>query len=519
MDFTCKLITATILCFSFLFAQTRELAAQEPQHFLNGKKVSKGFIQAMDQGRQLEDEKKSRAALQEYQKALRLEPKNSDALSYCANISARLGKNNDAFKYYQQLVKQEPKNEDALFSCADTLVKAGRITEAIRFYDSAAQLNPKNPEAYYRCANCLMQLNRPCEALIYYEKSAVLNPGNPHAYLDCAETLIRLNKPKAAIPCLEKVRLATDWFDEAAWFLESTAYASLGQNEQAAKICEEFTRKFPGHEACTEMQRRIQILRKNTLRRFSANVPGQCASYLYEIDALRWRTTLPINVYIEQGTQVRFWKPQHNQIVRKAFMDWQECSSGLIGFNFVNSPQTARIILCWTATSADLPPHAGGQTQYCCAPSGAIERAGIRILTAGKTDSPMSDDLIAKIALHEVGHALGINGHSAMDSDVMYYTATTSSISERDRRTLLEICRQKPSAVSRPSSISIPAISNAVPREANNSSCSPSSLLPGVPVQVEVAPSPVPCFSTPGPDAVPPSTPNFLEIAVADLPP
>lgn len=67
-----------------------------------------------------------------------------------------------------------------------------------------------------------------------------------------------------------------------------------------------------------------------------------------------------------------------------------------------------------------------------------IERADINISTrtGGRA---ISKDEIKKTALHEIGHALGMNGHSSNSADIMYAAISpkqTSYLNGRDRATI-----------------------------------------------------------------------------------
>ncbi|MBZ0185329.1 MAG: matrixin family metalloprotease, partial [Candidatus Obscuribacterales bacterium] len=51
----------------------------------------------------------------------------------------------------------------------------------------------------------------------------------------------------------------------------------------------------------------------------------------------------------------------------------------------------------------------------------------------------LSDDDMKKVCLHEVGHALGINGHSSDNHDIMFFSESPSvwpALTKRDKLTI-----------------------------------------------------------------------------------
>ncbi|MBX9687103.1 MAG: matrixin family metalloprotease, partial [Candidatus Obscuribacterales bacterium] len=72
---------------------------------------------------------------------------------------------------------------------------------------------------------------------------------------------------------------------------------------------------------------------------------------------------------------------------------------------------------------------------------GVLTKAAIKMLTVPslKPESSLSDDKLRQTALHEVGHALGLNGHSSNPGDIMYFASVavnSPQLSERDIKTL-----------------------------------------------------------------------------------
>src|SRR5262249_32317709 len=71
------------------------------------------------------------------------------------------------------------------------------------------------------------------------------------------------------------------------------------------------------------------------------------------------------------------------------------------------------------------------------------ELATIVVLVKDKPIGPLRNRLLVeKICLHEMGHALGMNGHSPNSRDVMYSSANLDDkpvLSERDKNTIRKL--------------------------------------------------------------------------------
>lgn len=146
----------------------------------------------------------------------------------------------------------------------------------------------------------------------------------------------------------------------------------------------------------------------------------------------KWQA-FPLNVYIE---------PQkHKSAVQKAFEQWQEKSKKLVNFNFVNSPEKAKITIVFKdqleTTSTDNGFIAGySKPTY----SGMhIATSEIQLLTRDpKSREELDDNFIMSVALHEIGHSLGFVGHSPNVNDVMSASSTDpkTELTTRDINTL-----------------------------------------------------------------------------------
>ncbi len=162
---------------------------------------------------------------------------------------------------------------------------------------------------------------------------------------------------------------------------------------------------------------------------------------------IRWAVNrIPIKVYIETPNGVVGYKSQFNQYMMDAMKAWEKASEGRIRFVQMTSPRGANITVRWTAEPDKV--HMGGEQgvtrfQYlACTPNNAtVQGADIYIVTLARGTRIILPDVTMKaVCLHELGHALGIAGHSPYRVDVMYPSVSSNEVkiklTEQDAATI-----------------------------------------------------------------------------------
>lgn len=136
----------------------------------------------------------------------------------------------------------------------------------------------------------------------------------------------------------------------------------------------------------------------------------------------RWNKQ-PICFYIETNSSVPGFQPNFPQAVQNAFNSWQVAARGKLIFKQVASPQDAQIVCNWTNDSKVLMnPNEGGNTQVVPTADGLLSANIILLTVPPRGATEMSMTYLTRVALHEIGHAIGITGHSPNKGDIMYNT-------------------------------------------------------------------------------------------------
>lgn len=124
--------------------------------------------------------------------------------------------------------------------------------------------------------------------------------------------------------------------------------------------------------------------------------------------------------------------PEMVHEVRGAIDAWQSAGVGLRLME-TNDTTQALLIIHWADT---LGAERGGFTDVTWDRGGRIRKADIYLATrASSTGRPLLSDTRRAIALHELGHALGLP-HSSHTDDAMFPVADAAAPSDRDRFSL-----------------------------------------------------------------------------------
>jgi Matrixin len=140
----------------------------------------------------------------------------------------------------------------------------------------------------------------------------------------------------------------------------------------------------------------------------------------------RWsdRVASPIRVWVEPASQ-----PGFTALVRAAFGEWVDVGLPL-RFIFVDGARDAEITVRWT----EHLQHKTGNTVWRVDNHGWMRSGDVLLATHMGDGRPLDAQSLRAIALHEVGHLIGL-AHSNDGHDVMAPLVRVSTLSSADRAT------------------------------------------------------------------------------------
>ena len=155
-------------------------------------------------------------------------------------------------------------------------------------------------------------------------------------------------------------------------------------------------------------------------------------------ELVRWNpSTFPLHVYVEDNPEL----PEYfNITVKKAFSEWQKVSDNFITFSFTEDEDYADIKCFFPAdyrSENDGQRMISGVTNFQF-DNDKLKYAAINFASYDMDNKFRTKDALYSTALHEIGHALGIAGHSVNKEDIMFPVTQhgKAKISQSDISTL-----------------------------------------------------------------------------------
>jgi tetratricopeptide (TPR) repeat protein len=134
-----------------------------------------------------------------YERILRIEPKNHDALNALGLLVAAQGDAERGIRLIRRAIAFHPRSSAALNNLALVLLNSHRSDEALASLDKATALNPQNVEALVNRGNALINLSQVEEALISYDMAIALRPQYAEAFYNRGNALRRLDRLEEAL--------------------------------------------------------------------------------------------------------------------------------------------------------------------------------------------------------------------------------------------------------------------------------------------------------------------------------
>ena len=299
------------------------------------------------------------------------------------------------------------------------------------------------------------------------------------------------------LPVLERIAKENNEIQKLKSSLEKEESLKLALSENLAKLEKDIFNKNYNDESLTVRLDRLKKAALPELAQKTANNLSEEQDYIQDLIEQSDGTAkifgkMPILVYIDDA-DVKNYKKYYKDAVKDAMKEWENASGGKIKFETSNDPKNANLKILWTEYFEDFAwqpelkkEDVSAEKQklkYKKASSivqiGSIAAmvlgglVGVPVIglvgsVGGSVASPLLqykgfnlDDRIIKvkintdctsvmtkeqsfekikqIAMHQLGHSIGIYGHSPDSNDIMYGNFNVNKLSDRDKDTIKEI--------------------------------------------------------------------------------
>ena len=163
-------------------------------------------------GNILDRDGQPKAALMQYDDAIRIDPAYADASYDAGNTLRKLGRFSEAIARYQEALRAKPNLPDAQTALGGALEEAGRPAEAFSHYEAALRIDPNYTEADNRLGLALTHMGRLPEAVARFESALRINPNLADVHNNLGSALQAAGRPQEAQAQYEEaLRLAPDY--------------------------------------------------------------------------------------------------------------------------------------------------------------------------------------------------------------------------------------------------------------------------------------------------------------------
>lgn len=193
----------------------------------------------------------------------------------------------------------------------------------------------------------------------------------------------------------------------------------------------------------TAERRRLQALER--IRTSDSYLGAMLANGDSMLKRWRPRVNQPVTVYLPEsgpgGHTVGF-----DRVAREAFTRWQRAAGIPIHFVFARDSGGAEVHVRWVEK---FPMPRAGQADIVWNQHGWLVRGTLILATHTHRGWPLTEDAVYTVALHEIGHLLGL-GHSDDPRDLMYPSTAVQDLTGRDRQTVALLYALSPGPLSSP---------------------------------------------------------------------
>ena len=193
---------------------------------------------------------------------------DADIYLRAAHFAEQAGNYIDAEAKYQQALKVEPKNVDAILGLARLHNQQENSQQAIATYQQAIKLHPKNAKVYNDFGLCYGQRREFAPAQQMLQKAVELEPGKTNYRMNLAVVLVDMGRPADAFQCIAAVQPPG-----VAHYNLACLFEERGQHDQAADQLHQALAKDPSLTPARELLAQLGGSSPSNMQTVSTSVP------------------------------------------------------------------------------------------------------------------------------------------------------------------------------------------------------------------------------------------------------
>jgi tetratricopeptide (TPR) repeat protein len=199
-------------------------------------------------------------AIEQYEQALRLNPKDPNVPVNLATALLRAGRFAEAVAYYEQALRINPDDAIAHYNAGAAWVRLGKPVEATRYFEQALRIAPDYAEAHVALGSALFDQGRTPEAMEHWDRALEIKPGFSKAHYNIANALLRQDRLKEAMDHYQQALKTEPDFAEAHCNL-GIALEKAGRVQEAIEHYEQAVLLRPDF---SDVRKRLELLRPGT---------------------------------------------------------------------------------------------------------------------------------------------------------------------------------------------------------------------------------------------------------------
>ncbi len=295
-------------------------------------------------------------------------------------------------------------------------------------------------------------------------KAAMYDPntysGNVHELLaDAHQNLGNVNE---AINEYNRALTFNPRLASAAWNL-ALAYKDAGRYDDAIGQTKRFLALNPAPQFRDQANRFLTDVEK-----FKQAAASQQAAPTSYFDLLAHNGSLhpwlllrlPIRVFVSSGAKHAGFQPVFHDFIIDSLNKWTDAAQKKLVFVEVKDRTQANLCVDWTDNPQLLATAHGAEgaaveqgiaiSHFVPCPDGIsrIDNVQLVLLTLNPTTKqPIAAQQMQSACLHELGHALGLSGHSENPSDIMFFSQSAKqlpALSKNDKEAIARLYAQYP---------------------------------------------------------------------------